>query len=215
MKFKQYLQSFPFIAITRGVKPADALSTCTILYEAGFRVIEATLNSPEPYKSIKCMAEAFGKRALIGAGTVVDVDQVERVMDVGGEVIISPHCDVKIIEMTKKCGLISIPGVATPTEVMMAIRAGADALKLFPAEIIGLAGLKAIKAVIPEGTLLIPVGGIDENNYSSYLLAGAKACGLGSSLYRAGMSADKLKLRAEIFRGRWQADSSRGGDFMD
>ena len=205
-KLKQYFNFFPFVAIARGIKPADAVSNCTILYEAGFKVIETTLNSPEPYKSIELMAAAFGDRALIGAGTVVAVDQVERVRDAGGGVIISPHCDPKIIEMTKKCGLISIPGVATPTEVMTAIRAGADALKLFPAEIIGLAGLNALKAVIPEDTLLIPVGGIDENNYHSYLLAGATACGLGSSLYKAGMSSDDLKQRAEIFGSRWQAD---------
>lgn len=206
MKLKRYLENFPFIAITRGIKPADALSSCSILYDAGFRVIEATLNSPEPYASIEHMAAGYGDRALIGAGTVLAVEQVERVRDAGGEIIISPHCDPAIIEMTKKCGLISLPGVSTPTEVMTAISAGADALKLFPAEIIGLAGLKAIKAVIPEDTLLVPVGGIDEDNYRPYLLAGAVACGLGSSLYKAGMSVDNLKNRAEVFRDRWEAD---------
>jgi len=206
MKLERYLTSFPFIAIIRGIKPVDALSTCTILYEAGFRVIETTLNSPQPYRSIESMAKSFGDQALIGAGTVITVDQVERVRNSGGKIIISPHCDPEIIEMTKRCGLISIPGVATPTEVMTAISAGADALKLFPAEIIGLSGLNAIRAVIPEGTLLIPVGGIDKDNYRSYLLAGAVACGLGSSLYKAGISNDDLKLRAEIFRSRWQVD---------
>jgi len=206
MKLERYFENLPFVAITRGIKPADALSNCTILYEAGFRVIEATLNSPEPYESIGLMAAAFGDRALIGAGTVLAVDQVERVRDAGGRVIISPHCDPEIIEKTKKCGLISIPGVATPTEVMTALSAGADALKLFPAELIGLAGLNAMKAVIPEGTLLIPVGGIDEDNYRPYLLAGAIACGLGSSLYKAGISRDNLKNRAERFRSRWAID---------
>ena len=206
MKLERYFENLPFVAITRGIKPADALSNCTILYEAGFRVIEATLNSPEPCRSIERMAAAFGDRALIGAGTVLAVDQVERVRDAGGRVIISPHCDPEIIEKTKKCGLISIPGVATPTEVMTALSAGADALKLFPAELIGLAGLNAMKAVIPEGTLLIPVGGIDEDNYRPYLLAGAIACGLGSSLYKAGISRDNLKNRAERFRSRWAID---------
>ena len=205
-KIEQYFEILPFVAIARGIKPADAVSNCTILYEAGFRVIETTLNSPEPYKSIERMAASFGDKALIGAGTVVTVDQVEQVKDAGGEVIISPHCDSEIIEMTKKCNLISIPGVATPTEVMTAIRAGADALKLFPAEIIGLDGLKALKAVVPKGTYLIPVGGIDEDNYHPYLLAGATACGLGSSLYRAGMSPDQLKRRAEVFRSRRQIE---------
>ncbi len=205
MELEPYLDSFPFIAITRGIKPVDAVSSCSILYKAGFRVIETPLNSPEPYQSIKLMAAAFGDRALIGAGTVVTVDQIERVRDAGGQIIISPHCDSGIIEMTKKCGMISIAGVATPTEAMTAIRAGTDALKLFPAEIIQPVGLKALRSVIPGNTLLIPVGGIDENNWNLYFLAGAKACGLGSSLYKAGMSSDNLKQRAQLFRSRWQA----------
>lgn len=208
MKLDQYLHSLPFIAIIRGIKPADAHANCALLYETGFRVIEVTLNSPEPYESIESMAAVFGDRALIGAGTVVAVEQVERVRDAGGRLVISPHCDPEIIEMTKQCGLISIPGVATPTEVFTAIKAGADALKLFPAELIGLAGLNAMKAVIPQGTLLIPVGGIDENNYLPYLLAGAIACGLGSSLYKAGISDDTLRQRAEIFQHRWQVDKT-------
>lgn len=206
MTLEQYFTDLPFIAIARGIIPADAVTNCTILYEAGFRVIETTLNSPDPYESIKHMSASFGNQALIGAGTVMTADQVKRVRDAGGKVIISPHCDREVIEMTKKCGLISIPGVATPTEVMMAISAGADALKLFPAEIIGLAGLNALKAVIPQGTLMIPVGGIDENNYLPYLHAGAVACGLGSSLYKVGMSGDDLRQRAEMFQSRWQVD---------
>jgi len=204
MEFDQYLDSFPFIAITRGIKPGDAAVSCGILYDAGFRVIETPLNSPAPYQSIKFMSVAFGDRALIGAGTVITVDQIKQVRNAGGKVIISPHCDPELITKTKQYGLVSIAGIATPTEAMMAIKAGADALKLFPSEIIQPAGLKALKAVIPVDTPLIPVGGIDEHNFKSYLLAGAKACGLGSSLYKAGMSCEELRQRAEIFRDKWQ-----------
>lgn len=206
MKLERYLHSFPFVAIIRGIKPGDAVSNCTTLFNAGFRVIEIPLNSPDPYQSIELMATAFGDRALIGAGTVMTVEQVERVGDAGGKVIVSPHCDPEIIEMTKQGGLISIPGVATPTEVMTAIRAGADALKLFPSEIIQPAGLRALRVVVPEDTLLISVGGIDEENWKPYLRAGATACGLGSSLYKASMTCEHLKQRAEIFRSRWLAN---------
>ena len=207
MKLRQYLSSFPFIAITRGLKPADALSRCEILLNSGFRVIETPLNSPEPFKSIKLMAESFGDRAIIGAGTVRTVDQVEKVRDMGGEIIVSPHCDPKIIEKTKELGLISVPGAMTPSEIMAAIGAGADAVKLFPTELIQLTGFKAIKSIIPSDALLIPVGGIDTSNWFQYIQAGAIACGLGSSLYKAGMECEELEQSAGMFQKSWQETS--------
>jgi 2-dehydro-3-deoxyphosphogalactonate aldolase len=203
MDLRQYLKQFPFIAITRGIKPAEAVVCCRILHAAGFRIIETPLNSPDPYRSIEQMAGLFGSEILIGAGTVVKLEQVDEVKKAGGRLVVSPHCDPKIIEKTKECGLISIPGVATPTEMMTAIKAGADALKLFPAEIIGLAGLKAFQAVSPEGTLMIPVGGIDESNWQPYFQAGAAGFGLGSSLYRAGRTPEELRLRAELVQQTW------------
>lgn len=205
MEMKQYLQDFPFIAITRGIKPSEAEPCCRMLYAAGFRIIETPLNSPDPYRSIERMSGMFGPELLIGAGTVVSLEQVEEVKNAGGSLIVSPHCDTIIIEKTKQCGLVSIPGVATPTEMMAAISAGADALKLFPAETIGVAGLKALRAVCPAETLMIPVGGIDETNWLPYFQGGAAGFGLGSSLYKAGMQPEEVGRRAELFRQSWLA----------
>lgn len=201
---QEYLSDFPFIAITRGILPDEAKSHCEILFTAGFRVIENPLNSPDPYKSIELMATTFGESALIGAGTVITTEQVKRVRDAGGRVIISPNCDVEVIRKTKECGLLSIPGVATPTEAFAAIQAGADAIKLFPAEIINIAGLKALKAVLPNNTMMIPVGGIDPSNWFPYFEAGAVAFGLGSSLFKKDISSEELKEKARAFSISWQ-----------
>lgn len=203
MKLKQYLSSFPFVAITRGITPIDAAPCGEILFNAGFRVIENPMNSPEPYQTINYLAKTFGDRALIGAGTVVTIDQVERVHAAGGSVIISPHCNREIIRKTKELGLISIPGVTTPTEIMTAISAGADALKLFPMEVIGLRGFRALKAVVVPETMLIPVGGITADNWLQFIQAGAVACGLGSSVYKAGMSPEDLSLSVSRLKDSW------------
>lgn len=204
MDLKNQLQEFPFIAITRGIRPDEAASFGTILRDAGFRIIETPLNSPEPYKSIEVLAEHCGEDMIVGAGTVVRPEQVDEVQRAGGSIIVSPHCDVRVIERTKECGMISLPGTATVTEMMTALEAGADGLKLFPAEIIGLAGFKAMKAVLPLTTLMIPVGGIDSENWQPYFEAGAVGFGLGSSLYRAGRSAEKVARLAGRFREAWQ-----------
>lgn len=206
MTLRQCLENFPFIAITRGIRPDEATQIGAILRKSGFCVIETPLNSPDPYRSIEKMVDLFGEDVLVGAGTVVRPDQVEDVKRAGGTLIVSPHCDVRVIEKTKECGLISLPGAATPTEMMMAIQAGADALKLFPAEIVGLAGFKAVQAVLPPETLMIPVGGIDSTNWHPYFEAGAAGFGLGSSLYRAGRSAEELGHRAELFRQAWKSN---------
>ena len=208
MTLKQHLTSFPFVAITRGIKSTEAESLCEILFNSGFRVIETPMNSPEPCQSIKLMAKAYGDRALIGAGTVITIDQVEQVREAGGSLIVSPHCDPKIIKKTKELGLISIPGVTTPTEIMIAINAGADALKLFPAEVIQMSGFKALKSIIPPETLLIPVGGINTDNWLQYIQAGAIACGLGSSLYKAEMSSENLKHSCKMFKNSWEKNKA-------
>ncbi|WP_136805975.1 2-dehydro-3-deoxy-6-phosphogalactonate aldolase [Desulfosediminicola flagellatus] len=200
MNFKTSLQSFPFIAITRGIEPDEAVEYAGLLIGEGFQVIENPLNSPEPYETIRRMATHFGESAIIGAGTVTRPDQVMQVRDAGGKLIISPHCDIEVIKSTKECGLISIPGVATPTEAMAAIHAGADALKLFPAELVTPAVVKAIKAILPKNILLIPVGGIDSANWQAYVQAGAQGFGLGSSLYKKGMSSEQLVINARKFR---------------
>jgi 2-dehydro-3-deoxyphosphogalactonate aldolase len=203
MKLKKYLEEFPFIGIMRGIRPEEAVACASVLIDKGFRIIETPLNSPDPFRSIHLMAESYGETALIGAGTVTEVEQVSQVQKAGGKLIFSPNCDPKVIKATKECGLISIPGVATPTEAFAAIKAGADALKLFPTEIITPAAVKAIRATLPSETLLIPVGGINPSNWLPYLHAGAAGFGLGSSLYKEKMVLDKLEDTAEKFRQKW------------
>lgn len=204
MKLKEQLERFPFIAIIRGIQPAEALACAGVLIEAGFRLIEVPLNSPDPYKSIGAMVGQFGDRAVFGAGTVTSALQVEEVHRAGGRLIISPHCDVEVIQATKKLGLISIPGVVTPTEAMTALKAGADALKLFPTEIVSPSAVKAMRAIVPAGTLLLPVGGIEATNWQPYFNASANGFGLGSSLYKPGISSKELQKRADAFAASWQ-----------
>lgn len=203
MDLRKDFDNFPFIAITRGLKTEEAILCGSVLQEAGFSIIENPLNSPDPYRSINILAENFGDKILVGAGTVLTVEQVGQVKDAGGQLIISPNCNPAVIEATKKSGLLSIPGVATPTEALIAIRAGADALKLFPAEFLPPAALKAMRAILPPETILIPVGSIDENNWQAYWRAGAAAFGLGSSLYSPGISPTNLKERAKAFAASW------------
>jgi 2-dehydro-3-deoxyphosphogalactonate aldolase len=204
MDLKKYFDDLPFIAITRGLRTEEAISCGSVLRDAGFAIIENPLNSPDPFRGIKILAENFGDHLLVGAGTVLSVEQVAQVKDAGGQLIISPNCDPAVIEAAKKSGMLSIPGVATPTEALNAIKAGADALKLFPAEILPPAALKALRAVLPPATLLIPVGSIDEYNWQAYWKAGAAAFGLGSSLYKPGISPATLKKRAEAFVESWR-----------
>lgn len=208
MALRQWFENFPFVAITRGIQPGEAKPCAEVLHKNGFCIIETPLNSPEPYRSIEKMVDLLGESVLVGAGTVVDPAQVEDVQRAGGRLIVSPHCDVRVIEKTKECGLFSIPGAATPTEMLAALRAGADAVKLFPAEIVGLAGFKALRAVMPQDALMIPVGGIDSTNWQPYFQAGAAGFGLGSSLYRAGRSMEEVARRAELFRQAWQNDNN-------
>lgn len=203
MNIRNYLDQFPFIAITRGIRPEEVVRCGKVLFNAGFRIIENPLNSPRPFVSIGLLAENFGDTCLIGAGTVLEPGQVDEVKAAGGGVVISPHCDPRVIERTKELGMISLPGVATPSEVLTALRYGADGLKMFPAEIITPAVLKAMMAVMPRHTIVIPVGGINETNFHPYLAVGATGFGLGSSLYKAGISPEKLAGRAEVFRQSW------------
>jgi 2-dehydro-3-deoxyphosphogalactonate aldolase len=198
-----YLDQFPFIAITRGITPQEAGWCAETLVAAGFRVIETPLNSPSPFESIANMAAKFGHRALIGAGTVTTEAEVERVAAAGGRLIVSPHLDLKIVKAAKRLGLLSVPGILTPTEAMTALQAGADALKLFPAEIITPDAVRALRAVLPPASILIPVGGIGVDNWRAYFRAGSNAVGLGSSLYRKGMSPPQLRENARAFQKGW------------
>jgi 2-dehydro-3-deoxyphosphogalactonate aldolase len=190
------LAACPLIAILRGITPDEAVDVCGALYEEGFRVIEVPLNSPDPLASIAAMAAAFGDRALIGAGTVMTPDDVTAVKAAGGRLIVMPHSDAAIIRKAKSEGLYVAPGVATPTEAFAALAAGADALKLFPGEMVTPSVVKAMRAVLPRDAVLIPVGGVSAATIPSYRISGANAFGIGSQLYTSGKSAGDVRLAA-------------------
>lgn len=200
---KSQLANFPFIAIIRGVQPSEVIECAQALYDGGFRIIETPLNSPSPYESIQLMADHFGDKALIGAGTVTEVSEIEEVKKAGGKIIVSPHCDPEIIGATKAQSMYSLPGAATPTEALRALKAGADGIKLFPSEALSPKIVKAIKVILPAGTLLVPVGGIDHTNWHPYYEVGARAFGLGSSLYAVGRTPEELRNRAQQFAHSW------------
>ena len=193
------LDRCPLIAILRGVTPNEVTEIGTALVEAGFAIIEVPLNSPDPMTSIAKLAGALESKALIGAGTVRTKAQVERIDDAGGRLIVTPHADPAVVEAAKQAGMIAIPGIFTPTEAFAMLDAGADALKLFPAESTSPAHLKAMKAVLPPETKVLPVGGITLSNMGPWIAAGAAAFGLGSALYKPGMTAETVAANAQAF----------------
>jgi 2-dehydro-3-deoxyphosphogalactonate aldolase len=185
----RYLDECPLIAILRGVRPDEAEVVADAAYEGGIRIIEVPLNSPEPLKSIELLARRFGERALVGAGTVLDPADVERVRDAGGRLIVSPDTNAEVVSATAAAGMVSCPAFFTPSEAFLALRSGATALKLFPAEAATPAVLKAHLAVLPKGVIVLIVGGIKPDNMLPWLDAGATGFGLGSGLYKPGQSA--------------------------
>ena len=197
----------PLIAILRGVKPDEAIDIGIALVETGFRLIEVPLNSPKPIESIRRLAAAVGDRATVGAGTVRSAAEVAEVAAAGGRLIVSPHMSPQLIGATKQAGLMSGPGVATPTEAFAAIEAGADFLKLFPAEQVTPVIVKAWRAVLPKGMPLVPVGGITPDSMAAYLAAGATGFGLGSAVYRPGMTPPDVRRAAEAFIAAWRKAS--------
>jgi 2-dehydro-3-deoxyphosphogalactonate aldolase len=194
----------PLVAILRGLTPDDAAAIGDELVQAGFRILEVPLNSPDPLTSIRRLAEAFGDRALVGAGTVLDPADVARVGAAGGRLIVMPHTDAQVIVAAKTAGMVCLPGVATPSEAFAALRAGADALKLFPAETLGPATLKAWKAVLPAETAVMPVGGVTPETMAPWHAAGAAGFGLGSALFRPGASPAAVRRAADAFAAAWR-----------
>jgi 2-dehydro-3-deoxyphosphogalactonate aldolase len=202
--FRDAMARLPLVAILRGVTPAEVVSIGTVLIEAGFAMIEVPLNSPDPIESIGKLQAAFADRALIGAGTVTVPARVGEVAATGAKLLVMPHADVAIIREAKAAGMICVPGILTSTEGFAALAAGADALKLFPAELAGPAVLRAMRSVFPPATAFLPVGGIRPDTMGGFVAAGAAGFGLGSALYRPGDSAATVATNAAAFVAAWR-----------
>ncbi|MBN8924415.1 MAG: 2-dehydro-3-deoxy-6-phosphogalactonate aldolase [Rhodanobacter sp. 68-29] len=198
-----WLTPLPLVAILRGLAPDEAVATGRAIVDAGFRMLEVPLNSPQPFDSIARLSAALGDATLVGAGTVMTPAHVVAVAAAGGRLIVMPHADVAVIRAAKAAGLFCVPGVATPTEAFAALAAGADALKLFPAEQSSPAVLKAWRAVLPREAPVLPVGGIAPDTMAPWVAAGAAGFGIGSALYAPGRSLDDTSQRARAFAQAW------------
>ena len=183
----------PLVAILRGIKPDEAEEIVAVLVEAGFEMIEVPLNSPEPFVSIERLARRFGQDCLIGAGTVTNAPDCVRVAEAGGRLMVSPNVDAEVLATAQAYDMVTMPGVFTPTEAFLALRCGASALKYFPASVLGPAGIAAQLAVLPKGVVVGAVGGVSDKNLATYVAAGVRAFGLGSSLYKPGMTASDVR----------------------
>ena len=189
----EFLKSTPIVAIIRGVKPEEAIDVAQTMYDAGIRIVEVPLNSPDPFSSIKNIVDALGDKMLVGAGTVITTDQVRKLKDVGGEIVVSPNMNPEVISLSKELDMLSYPGVMTASECFTALEAGADGLKLFPADVVGMSFIKAVKVVLPRKVPILAVGGVNEGNIQEWLANGADGFGLGSSIYKPGMSLEEIK----------------------
>jgi 2-dehydro-3-deoxyphosphogalactonate aldolase len=199
MNFEQALKECNLVAILRGITLQEAEPVCEVLIEAGWRMIEVPLNSPDPLKSIEALVKRFGDQALIGAGTVLTTAQVADVAATGARLIVSPNTNVEVIKASRQANMVSLPGVATPTEAFAAIQAGASGIKAFPAEAIPPQTIKAWKAVLPKDIPVLAVGGITPENMRPYLDAGTVGFGIGGSLYKPGMDVAAVAEKARQF----------------
>lgn len=184
------------VAILRGIRPDEAETIVETLIESGFELIEVPLNSPDPFVSIERLCKRFGKDCHIGAGTVLTAADCARVADIGGRLMVSPNVDADVLTMAQTRQLVTMPGVFSPTEAFLALRCGASALKFFPASVLGPSGIAAQLAVLPKETVVGAVGGVSDKNLAAYWTAGVRAFGLGSSLYRPGMTAAEVRVTA-------------------
>ncbi len=203
MTWDDVIARMPIVPIVRGITPKDAVAIAEALFNAGLLCVEVPLNSPEPLKSIAAIRAALGGRMLIGAGTVLTESAVAEVAEAGGQFVVSPNTDAGVIAATKRFGMASLPGFFTPTEAFAGLAAGADALKLFPAEAAGPATLKAVMAVLPTGTRVMPVGGVSLDSMAGWRAAGAAGFGIGGSIYRPGDGPDAVCERARAFAEAW------------
>ncbi|WP_275791031.1 2-dehydro-3-deoxy-6-phosphogalactonate aldolase [Pararhizobium gei] len=189
---------YPLIAILRGLKPEETQAVVGTLIEAGFTAIEIPLNSPDPFRSIETAVKMAPDGCLIGAGTVLTTAQVEQLDSVGGKLMVSPNVDPEVISLAAAKGMVTMPGVLTPTEALLAAKAGATGLKFFPASVLGPSGISAIRAILPPDLEIAAVGGVSDTNFGDYAKIGIRSFGLGSSLYKAGMDAAEVGKRARI-----------------
>jgi 2-dehydro-3-deoxyphosphogalactonate aldolase len=198
-EYDSHFAQCPLIAIIRGVTPDEAVDIGGALIEGGIRIIEVPLNSPEPLKSIERLASRFGEQVSVGAGTVLNPEQVQQVRDAGGRLIVSPNMSPAVIRATAEAGMVSCPGIFTPTEAFTALEAGAHTLKLFPAEAATPKVVKALRAVLPSDVSLVVVGGVGPDSIPSWLEAGANGFGLGSGLYKPGQNAADTLTKARAY----------------
>jgi 2-dehydro-3-deoxyphosphogalactonate aldolase len=205
--FRSFLAPLPLIAILRGLVPERAEAVGEALVAAGFRIIEVPLNSPDPFRSIAALARSVPQEVLVGAGTVLDAKDVDRIRDNGGRLVVMPHCDGAVIRRAKDLRLYCTPGVATPTEALASLAAGADAIKIFPAEAVPPTVVRAWRAVLPQDAIVLPVGGIRPDTMKPYRDAGADGFGLGSALFTPGMRVEDVARNAAAFAAAWAATS--------
>lgn len=193
------------VAILRGVRPDEIVAIGNSLLEAGIEAIEVPLNSPDPFTSIGKLVDAMPASILVGAGTVVTADEVDRLDAVGGTLLVSPNIDVDVMTRARHHNMVTMPGVFTASEAFTALRLGASGLKFFPASALGASGIGAIRTVLPQGTIIGAVGGVSEGDFAAFAAVGVRAFGLGSSLYKPGMSAGDVAARAQIAVAAWDA----------
>jgi 2-dehydro-3-deoxyphosphogalactonate aldolase len=205
VKVADYLAPLPLVAVLRGITPEEISAIGDALYAEGFRILEVPLNSPRPFDSIGQLQARLGDRCLVGAGTVIDPADVSRVRDAGAHLIVMPHADTAVIRAAKRSGMVCVPGVATATEAFAALAAGADALKMFPAEGMVPAALRAWRAVLPKDALVFAVGGIRPDNMTPWWNAGASGFGTGSNLYRPGMDVAQVRVAAAAYAAAFRA----------
>ncbi len=210
MKLEDYLVPLPLVAVLRGITPDEIPVVAEALCAEGFRILEVPLNSPQPFESIRRLARGFGDHCLVGAGTVLAAGDVARVRDAGGRLIVMPHADVAVVREAKRLQMICLPGVATPTEAFAALAAGADGLKMFPAEAMVPAALRAWRAVLPAGTLVFAVGGIRPDNMGPWWAEGAAGFGTGSNLYKPGADPARVRAGAAAYAAAFRALPARG-----